>query len=312
MPGIISGMPISFYHSAKCCIEPSVSSTALRKIFLRSAAHYWQTSYYNPHATEDEQTKAMILGGACHFLLFGQPNFAKHYVVHPTELGGQKWHGSRAVCKAWLNLQRQKRLTVISPNDIEKIKGMARALINDPAVRDHGALNGLIEHSWFWKDRETGIWLKVRPDASPQGSLDFIDLKKTHSVLPNDLQRSIREYGYFMQGALVGEACEQILHQKMQTFSLMFVEDTPPHCVELVTLKDHAAPGDISDLDCGRQANREALRTFARCLKSGVWPGPRGDRVEPKFIEMRSYAREDILWRIRQSRDERQGAEDRK
>ncbi len=291
MPGIYSGIPIADYHRGDICVEPSISSTGLRKIFAKSPAHYWQTSPLNPSATDDEQTKAMILGGATHHLLFGQPRFAKHYVVHPVDIGGAKWHGARTVCKAWLNIQKQKKLTVISPADLEKIKGMARSLIRDPAVQEHGALNGLIEHSIFWKDRETGVWLKVRPDAFPASGLDFIDLKKTHSVMWGDLQKSIMEYGYYQQGALVAEACEQVFQRPMQSFNLMFVEDTPPHCVEFVTLKD----GDIVR---GQQANRAALRIFAKCLKDGVWPGPRGDRVEPKHLEMRVFDQTDIDWRI--------------
>ena len=68
---------------------------------------------------------------------------------------------------------------------------------------------------------------------------------------------------------------------------VMFVEDTPPHCVEFVTLKD-------GDLLRGQQANRVALRTFAKCLKDGVWPGPRGDRVEPKHVEMTTWHQQDV------------------
>jgi hypothetical protein len=145
----------------------------------------------------------------------------------------------------------------------------------------------LIERSLFWKDKATGLWVKSRPDAIPASSRDFVDLKTTRSVRWIDLLRSYAEYGYHQQGALVRQAAREVLGIKDSTFSLVFVESAPPHCCRVVTLKD-------SDLDRGEKQNRLALDTIARCLSSGHWPGPGGDREDAEHIELSTRDQERI------------------
>ena len=60
---------------------------------------------------------------------------------------------------------------------------------------------------------------------------------------------------------------------QMTSFSLVFVEKTPPYCVRIVTLKDE-------DLVRGRRQNAAARRIFANCLAQGQWPGPGGADAE--------------------------------
>lgn len=282
MPGIYSGVPITFYHSAKAAIELSISSSGLRTIFNESPKHYWSESVYNPDRIEREETVSLILGRAAHHLLFGEADFRKLFTVRPASVNGEAWHGNKTICKAWLRQQEDAGLTVLTMAQLDQIKGMAKSLAEEPLVRA-GILNGGIEQSYFWKDTETGIWLKSRPDANPNDSLDFCDMKTTTSVQWDDLRRTIADYGYNQQGALIGEACQQIHHQPMNSFSLLFIESKPPHCCRIVTLKEN-------DLQLGHEANHAALRTFAKCLKDKHWPGPGGDQQDASFIEMQPYA----------------------
>ena len=75
------------------------------------------------------------------------------------------------------------------------------------------------------------------------------------------------------------------------TFTLVFVEKTPPYCVRIVTLKDN-------DLDRGQRANEASLDAIAKCLKSKHWPGPGGDREDAENIELPEYAQKQIDDRI--------------
>jgi hypothetical protein len=120
-------------------------------------------------------------------------------------------------------------LTIITDNELEAITGMARSLGAHPLVKA-GILDGAVERSLIWKDAETGAWLKSRPDVIPNDSGDYADLKTTVSVATDALRRTIAEYHYAMQGALVGMASREVLKREMQTFTLVFVEKTPPFC----------------------------------------------------------------------------------
>jgi hypothetical protein len=291
-PGIYSGIPIEVYHSAKCCVEPSISSSGLRTIFSKSPKHYWCDSPYNPKRRENgTTTAAMTLGRATHHLLLGEQNFRSKFAVRPLKIGNEPWNGNRNSCKAWLEEKAAAGLTVIKPDEVEQIRGMAKSLFEEPLIQK-GLMNGLIEHSLIWKDNETGVWLKARPDAVPEDSDMFVDLKTTSSTDWEDMRKAIREHGYYQQAALVAEGCRQVLGFDMSSFALVFVESKPPHDTAIVALKD-------SDISRGFEANRRALRMFANCLASGRWPGRADGINDARYIEMPEWAQKSIDDRIR-------------
>lgn len=281
MPGIYSGVPMTFYHSAKACIEPSISSSGLRTIFTQSPRHYWCSSVYNPKAIDGVETDALLLGRAAHHLLFGQADFKKLFAVKPAELGGAKFHMNRLACQIWVQDRQSEGKDIISEEQLAHIVGMSQSLAEEPLVRA-GILNGFIEHSWFWKDADTGVWLKSRPDASPNDSLDFADLKCTRSVRYDDLQRTIRDYGYYQQAGLLADGCRVLLGTPLHSYSLVFIENKPPYCVSVVTLKEN-------DIARGIKANRVALRKFEEGMRTGKWLGPAGEVSDARYIELSDW-----------------------
>lgn len=294
-PGMYSNIPIMSYHRHDICDGPSISSSGLRKIFSESPAHFYSTWSGNPKRIESEDAAHFRIGRAIHHLVLGEKFFKSLFAVQPDEWPDDNgvlkpWHNSRNVCKAWNESRRKEGRTPLTRSDVLVIHNMALSLSNNPLVKA-GALNGLIERSIFWKDKETGIWLKVRPDSIPGDSGDFVDLKTIYSVQWRDMVKSIAERGYHAQGALIREGAIRVLKMNNPTFSLVFAEKKAPYCTRVVTLKDN-------DLDLGDEQNRVALRRFADCLKSGRWPGPGGDRDDAAHIELNERQRELIKERI--------------
>jgi PDDEXK-like domain of unknown function (DUF3799) len=275
--GIYTGIPLPVYHS-QLCTGPSVSSSGLRRCFALSPAHFYAQWSGNPDCIEQEDKKHFVIGRAVHHLMLGERFFSKSFAVRPKQWADWRTTDSRM----WRDATEAKGLTVLTLDDIEAIRGMAESLSKNPIVRA-GALNGDIETSTFWKDKGTGLWIKIRPDAIPTTSVDFVDLKTTTSVIWPDLQRAIAEHGYHQQGALVRMGAREVLGIDHPTFSLVFIEKTKPHCVRVVTLKDN-------DLDRGERANRYALDAIARCIKSKHWPGPGGEREDAENIELPEWA----------------------
>jgi PDDEXK-like domain of unknown function (DUF3799) len=288
MPGVYNDIPLEDYHG-DICVEPSISSSSLRALYSplpwvkASPAHYWCKSPYNPARTVDddeEEKKAFILGRAAHHLLFGEAEFKKVFALRPLTINGEAWHGSKTICKLWLKKQTDLKLTVLTPDHLKAVKGIARELAKDPLVRN-GLLNGLIEHSWFWKHR-SGIWLKIRPDATPKDSLDFVDLKLSRSIMWPDMQRAIRDYGYYMQAGLTAMGVRAVLGQPLNSYTLVFAENTEPHCIEIVTLKEN-------EIARGIEACENAITLFVKCMQEKRWPGPRGDREDAQYIELNEF-----------------------
>jgi hypothetical protein len=301
-PGIYSGVPMAIYHGPDLCVGPSASSSGLRRIFSRSPAHYWATSPYNPGRVEEADTEAKLLGRAAHHLFLGEENFASLYAVRPStyvdsKTGDiKKWNGNSFDCQKILARYALDRKEVLTPDQAERIRGMAAGLAKEPMVLQ-GILNGLIEHTLVYRDEETGIWLKARPDAIPNSSGDYGDLKCTNSVLDDDLERTIGEWDYPMQGALVGEASQRVLGLEMTSFNLVFVESKQPHCAQTVSLWP-------ADLERGVRQNRAALRMFARCMQTGEWHGPGGTRSDARFVQTKSWYQTQADRRIKEIEQE--------
>lgn len=291
-PGLYSKIPLNVYHSQSICDGPSVSSSGLRTLFSQSPAHFYTMWSGNPEREEKDEKAHMIVGRAAHHLMLGEPFFAKLFCVQPAEYPDaktgelKKWTYAAGYCKDWRTARMTEGRAILTGGDVASIKGMAIALGTHPIVKA-GALNGMIERSIFWKDKETGLWVKIRPDSIPTESGDFVDLKTTTSVLWNDLRRTIYDFGYHQQGALVRTGAREVLKIAQPTFTLVFAEKDEPHCVRVVTIKD-------GDLDRGEKQNRYALDTIARCIKSGHWPGPGGEREDAENIELPEWGQKQI------------------
>jgi hypothetical protein len=293
-PGIYSGVPMPVYHS-QCCVGPSVSSSGLRDLFLKSAAHFWKYSSLNPNREEREETKYMALGRAAHHIFGGEEEFTKHYIVRPetypdTKAGEpKKWTLQAGYCKDWEGKAALKGLTILTPDQAEQIRGMSAAIEAEPMARD--TLRGHMELSLFWQDPVTGLWLKARPDALPFTGPDGADLKCVIGVSDREIHNTMEERGYFMQGALVGESFEKVLGVEMGSFSFIFVESEKPHCVRIESLA-------AEDYDRGWKANRAALRKLKRCLDTNQWPGPVNRDGQGGTFNLSKTARERIDVRI--------------
>jgi hypothetical protein len=278
-PGLYAAIPMDRYHSGDLCVGPSISSSGLRTIIGKSPRHYWAESPHNPNGVPRKETDAMRLGRAAHHLLLGEAEFEKHYAVRPDDW--TDWRTNAA--KAWREAKQAEGFTVIEPADLEKIAAMAESLAGEPLI-ELGALQGLVEHSLLWEDPDTGVWIKVRPDAIPTDDLDFADLKVTADVSTDAIEKSIGKFGYGQQGALVGSASKAVLGREMSSFSLICVESTAPHCVQVRALEP-------VDLELGERSNAIAIKTFVRGLETGFWPGPGGTQQDAERVSMKPFDR---------------------
>lgn len=288
MSGWYDGVPLSIYHSNKITSEPSVSSSGLRTLWRKSPKHFFSTWPYNPNIEEDdepEESAAFIVGRAAHHLYLGEDDFALQFIERPAKVAGLPWQGNRLECKAFLKQQADAGRTVLTPNDVKKIRGMARSLAEEPLAVD--LLQGAVEQTLIAKDEESGLWLKARPDVIPTSDGMFADLKTTESVVDIDLKMTLRKYGYHQQGALIWEVCE-MLGMPFDGFALVLIEKKPPYCTRVIEMSD-------DDLGRGRMQNRAMIRRIRKCLDSGTWPGPgKADaelfsipQAEQEFIDMR-------------------------
>lgn len=284
-PGVYA-LPIEVYHGQPT-VGPSISSSGLRTIWSQSPAHYFVDSALNPKRAPQPDRPAFALGRLAHKLLLeGSDGLADEFVTRP-----EQWSDWRTkAAQEWRDGQIAAGKTVITDADLAAVTGMAESLARHPLV-EAGILDGFVERSLFWKDAETGVWLKSRPDVVPRASGLFSDLKTTNSVADSDLERSLADFGYHMQAGLVGMASEAVLGRPMEEFALVWVEKAPPHCVRVTVLTGE-------DLDRGRQQLRRAIDQFAECVATGEWPGPGGSRRDAEYLTLPPWAAKQIDQRL--------------
>jgi hypothetical protein len=273
-PGWYSGIPIERYHSAGICIGKAVSSSNHRTQWRHSEAKMFSEWCENPEAEPKKPSREMVLGSAGHHLLLGEDHFWRRYIKRPETYNDRKtgevkkWHNGAGPCQDWNAKQAKAGMVPVTVDELQTVIAMSRSLAIAPVVKE-GLLKGEVEISGFFLDQETGLWVKVRPDVIPTASGEYCDLKTTQEVTTVAIQKTIRNFGYHMQGALVWEACN-MLGVPFDSFYLMFVETTVPYCARAVPLHDN-------DLNRGRMQNRYARLKIAAALATGHWPGPGED-----------------------------------
>jgi hypothetical protein len=312
-PGVYSGVPMSVYHGANLCAGPSISSSGLRRIFNDSAMQYWVYSPYNPNALEEPEKEAYVLGRAAHHLVLGESDFRGLYLPRPEryppakhdraqdlwwretkEDQGNAWSGNADWCRAWTQVAEHFGWTILTPAQIESIRGMAGVLPWQADIEDCGlanmaiarhALRGLVEHTVVCQDEETGVWLKARPDCIPVDSTEANDFKTTQAVTDRAIQKTLDELRYDMQADLTAQCLRKAADVHLTSFALIFAMKGTPHATRAVEMK----PSDLAEAEAD---NRTALRTFAHCLDTGRWPGPGGSAGDAAYIERSSFSRE--------------------
>lgn len=270
-PGIYD-CSLDWYHS-NCCAGPSISSSGLRKIISKSPAHFWDESPYNPQRPVQEQKAHFALGSAVHTLLLGEHGFRDKYVVRP-----EQWSDWRTnAAKEWRDQMVAMGKTVLTGEDIEKIRGIAQSVQREPVIQQ-GLFSGYAEASFFWIDAETGLWLKARPDSWNDGLNYVADLKTIASADRESCERSLADYGYNQQLGLISDGVKALTGVDVPNDGhiLVFVETARPYAM-------NCKPVDADAIYKGRALNRKAIRIAADCFAKGEWPGY-PDNGDPMFL----------------------------
>lgn len=222
----------------------------------RSPAHF---KYYfeNPK----EETEAMLLGRATHSFLLEPERFNKEYFIAPHEVNLTTNKGK----EAWADFEiaalgRQ----IIRYKHAQKLYGMAEKLEAIPEFKK--LLDGSqVELSLFWKDHETQIMCKGRPDLWNPTTQILGDLKTTENASYNSFTRTIENLGYYKKAAWYMRGME-ILGKKVEEYIFIAVESEPPHECSLYCL-------DKDSIRLGYLECEQMLKKYSCCKTTDLWPG---------------------------------------
>ncbi|MEJ8671921.1 PD-(D/E)XK nuclease-like domain-containing protein [Streptomyces sp. MS1.AVA.1] len=176
-------------------------------------------------------------------------------------------------------------LIPILTKDYETAEAMAEAIRRHPIAGPLFAPgSGRPELSIFWTDPATGVRCRVRPDWLKElpGLALAVDYKTCRDANPDAISRAIRDHSYHQQDALYTDGIWAALDPADVRFVFVFQSKTAPY---LITVRELAH----QDREIGRARNERALRLYADCERTGIWPDWTGPVDEIPTISMPSY-----------------------
>ena len=206
---------------------PAVSRSDLFKL-KKSPLHY---KYETEH--KEEPTPALNFGSAAHKYILERDSFGEEFAVAPKV--DRRTFDGKATWAEFIECAEGK--TVITREDFDKIKEMAKAIDAHPIASD--LIKGQHEVSLFWTDEQTGEECKVRPDCihKDENGVVIVDYKTTASVEDGAFEKSCRKYGYKLQSGMYREGYFQNFLEDAG-FAFIAQEKEAPYAVRVYVCTD--------------------------------------------------------------------------
>lgn len=257
-PGVYDNIPESVYHRDPVS-GGSLSSSGARKLLAPScpALFRHEQQHGQPHKP------AFDFGRAAHEEVLGTGGGIE--VVDAAD-----WRTADA--KKARDAAYEAGKTPLLPKDYATVQAMAEQIKRHPIA---GALfqpgTGKPEQSLFWKDPESGVICRARLDWLPTQvkgrRLVIGDYKTCRSAEPREIAKAVHEHGYHQQDDFYRRGARELgIGGADTSFVFVFQAKTAPYLVTVVEL-------DLIARQIGRERNDIALRTYARCMETGHWPG---------------------------------------
>lgn len=269
-PVVIDGMTAEAYHSD----QGSVSSSGLRKLLAPGCPAQFKYDRDNPQPSKRE----FDLGNAVHTAVLGEG----HDIVEIVGFSDYKKADARALRDEAYAAGKVPLL----PKEKVQVDAMAEAIRQHPLAGPLFAPGtGIPERSIYWTDPATGVRCRVRPDWLKQlpGTALCVDLKTIRDAAPDTISRAIRDHNYHQQDPLYIDGIEAAgLAPDGCRFIFAFISKIAPYLITVRELTDQ-------DRDIGRARNERALRIYADCTATGIWPDWTGPVTEIPQIGMPSW-----------------------
>lgn len=246
--------------------------TGLTILDGRSPAHF---KHWVENPDQDNDTEALAFGKAFHCATLEPDVFDKTYTVLPANAparpGRRSWEAKapsrdmRLAMDWWSNFEHATRgKVIVTASDYERVRRMAESIQNHSAAVAGLLVGGKREHTFRWRDEETGVRCKARVDNYESGEF-MLDLKKTRDASFEAFARSITSYRYDQQAAHYTTGA-RICDRPVPRYIILACEDVPPYVCQPYFLDPMAE-------ERGFNLRRRAIRKQAQCLNTGIWPG---------------------------------------
>lgn len=234
------------YHSSA-----GISFSGLKN-FAKTPAHFLVL-----RNEEKEETASQRLGTLAHMAILEPERFSKSVAI----VDGHR--GKTSVKEAIAEAEMAGKY-VCKPDEYSDALRMADGVLNHKFAREL-LKGGVAEQSLRWRDAETGILMKCRPDYLRTSDGIVVDLKTFENLTDDRIQKQILKMKYHWQSAFYLGGVNQYLGLKdNRMFAHIFI-DTVVHKCRVVILDDASLEKADSEI-------RPLVQSYAHFLKLNEWP----------------------------------------
>lgn len=166
-----------------------------------------------------------------------------------------------------------KSKTCLKPSEAAEARAIAEAIQELPAYRDMVKEPTVPELTFCWRDEETDILCKARPDLSTLSYLTFGDYKSAVNPTHHAFRAAAYRYHYYVSAAFTFEGVRAVTGIKPRRYLYFVAQSSFPYLAA-------AYEATADELALGRAFVRRNLRRLRDCLDRGTYPGLPGD-VQP-------------------------------
>lgn len=175
----------------------SIDQSQLKQ-FLKNPADW----AYHRLNDDHKPTDAMKFGTAFHAYLLGTSD-----VVSLPE--GESFRSKDN--QKWRDEQLEAGNIIVSYNDMQLLKRMKEGIEQTSLMPEYPDYMEIIEQGTKeqcieWKDRQTGLMLKAKPDLIPVGTDYLVDLKTAQKADAESFAKEVINYGYHIQTVFYRDA----------------------------------------------------------------------------------------------------------
>lgn len=255
---------------------------------------------------EEKDTPALDWGSLVDCLMMGKDEFNSRFAVSPATYanskgGESKWTRQSKECASWEDERIAEGLTIIRSKTYDRALVAAQAINADPEAAELFKISQRqVYVAGFWTDKKTGLVIPVKilldlvpPTTHPDFGKCLTDFKTARNGDPAKWDREVDDRDYDVQSALYMDVYRAAVKEDRTDWMFILQENVPPfHIVKpFPSLTEEF-------LNWGRAKYQEALRRYAECLATGVWPSY---RVAGMPLGKLQGIRPDGLWTYRQS-----------
>ena len=241
---------------------------------LKEFAHCpsrWRNGYKQP------DSDAKDFGSLLDCILLTPEQFKTRYAVKPETYKDAKtgelkpWNGNSGVCKAWM--EEHADFCKVSSYEVLEAQTATKRLMADETIAEYvNNSDKQVQLSGEWHDPATKLVIPVqclidlvpKEDSAFRKSLG--DLKTTRNGAQSPFSRQVFTFGWHIQAAMDLDLFYEANHQDRSDWIFIGIENYPPFQTARRLLS-------LDFVEIGRATYKDALKRYAKCLKTGVWEG---------------------------------------